>query len=150
MRELAPRVVGLFSFAVTMVLFRVFIIAMSRLGLRHRQKTYGVGVDLDVKEATPTMGGVVFMLIALLMLCWRPSDWPFWSLPIACGFVGLADDLLKLIRGSSEGLRSMEKLVAQMLVAAIWLACVHPSSLALFPALLGGVVLLLASVGMVN
>jgi phospho-N-acetylmuramoyl-pentapeptide-transferase len=37
-----------------------------------------------------------------------------------------------------------------MLVAAIWLACVHPSSLALFPALLGGVVLLLASVGMVN
>ncbi|GHV45813.1 phospho-N-acetylmuramoyl-pentapeptide-transferase [Synergistales bacterium] len=90
------------------------------------QKTYGVGIDIDVKRVTPAMGGVVFIVMTLFFLaidCFWGAGWEgvyFWGLPLMGGAVGLADDWIKYSRGSSEGLRSLSKLFAQVSVAVIW------------------------------
>ncbi|GHS98862.1 phospho-N-acetylmuramoyl-pentapeptide-transferase [Synergistales bacterium] len=87
------------------------------------QKTYGVGLDIEIKRVTPAMGGVVFIVMGLLALIFLGRGWEgayFWELPLMGGAVGLTDDWIKYSKGSSEGLRSLGKLFAQVIVAAIW------------------------------
>jgi phospho-N-acetylmuramoyl-pentapeptide-transferase len=100
----------------------VLIRFQRRLHMNQVQKSYGVGLDLEVKGSTPTMGGIVFILSALVAFWAEPSAQAllFWSLPVACGVIGLTDDWLKTCRKSSEGFSSPRKLTAQAAVAAIW------------------------------
>jgi phospho-N-acetylmuramoyl-pentapeptide-transferase len=92
------------------------------------QKTYGVGVDVEIKRVTPAMGGVVFIVMGLLAMAGDvvlSAEWKgayFWELLLMGGAVGLADDWIKYSKGSSEGLRSLPKLFAQIAVAVIWVS----------------------------
>lgn len=105
------------------------------------QKTYGPDRNL-VKAKTPAMGGVVFMALSLpaALTCWFLGSEPFpfyvgvWSLPFFSAAVGLWDDFLKWSRRSSEGLRSLQKLGLQVLVAVSWSVAVHKLGyLSLYP-----------------
>jgi len=125
--------VGTLSFFGGAALVHFLINFQIRNRVGQPQKSYGVGIDTEVKEATPTLGGVAFVVIAIAALIvalaaalmgFRVSFFPealfFWSLPIACGLIGFVDDWLKLSRKSSEGFSSLKKLAVQLVVASIW------------------------------
>jgi len=91
-------------------------------------KEYGPQSHIENKKGTPTMGGVVFLVIAISSgaLLWMTGSWSgrdafaVLGFPIAGGLIGLADDLLKHSRRSSEGFRSLQKLFLQLSAGLIW------------------------------
>ncbi|MDR1049073.1 MAG: phospho-N-acetylmuramoyl-pentapeptide-transferase [Synergistaceae bacterium] len=118
---------GTLSFALGMALQRAWIGWQNRFHVTQTQKSYGVGVDTEVKAATPAMGGVVFIVLTLLFLLtnllltgYGEESVLFWALPLACGGVGFLDDWLKFRRRSSEGLASLQKLAVQFFTASVW------------------------------
>ena len=114
--------VGMLFLVLSLVLQGLWIRAQRRMSLTQAQKSYGVGIDVEIKASTPSMGGVVFLVLAVLALSldWGLEGLLFWSLPLAGGLIGLADDGLKFFSHSSEGFRSLAKLRAQLLVCAAW------------------------------
>lgn len=81
------------------------------------------------KRGTPTMGGLVLLisisiayLLAHLITQTRPTASALCVLGLmwGMGFVGLFDDYLKISRKQSLGLRAREKLLGQIIVAAIF------------------------------
>ena len=87
------------------------------------------------KEGTPTMGGLAFLLTALLFgipayaileKALPPSDiYPFiltWLFCIASGAVGIVDDATKLRRHRNEGLTPTQKIVLQTVLSAAYLS----------------------------
>ncbi|MDD4837524.1 MAG: phospho-N-acetylmuramoyl-pentapeptide-transferase [Synergistales bacterium] len=108
------------------------------------QKAYGPERTV-AKMKTPAMGGAVFMALSLpgTLACWLFGSEPFlfyvivWSLPFFSAAIGLWDDLLKWSRKSSEGLRSLQKLFLQILVAVLWSVIAHGfDCLSLYPGLI--------------
>lgn len=86
------------------------------------------------KEGTPIMGGICFILAILiavfgmiLIAVWR--DEIKGLLPMALtlilavgnGMIGFVDDFCKLVKKQNEGLRPWQKLVLQLLIAALYL-----------------------------
>ena len=120
---------GLLSLVAGAAMTRLLIGLQLRLRVSQVQKSYGVGIDACVKGSTPTLGGVVFILAALAAPMVKGGmDTPlfldtlfFWSLPVACGLIGLTDDLIKLARKSSEGFTSLRKLAVQLIVVSAWI-----------------------------
>ena len=114
-------------FLLGLLLQHVWIGVQRRLSVVQAQKSYGVGIDVEIKAATPPMGGCVFLALALLALVpmWGDEGLLFWSLPIAGGAIGLVDDGMKFFNRSSEGFRSLAKLKVQLIVCGIWVLLVH-------------------------
>lgn len=114
-------------FLLGLLLQRVWIGVQRRWSVGQAQKSYGVGIDVEIKAATPPMGGCVFLFMALLALlaAWGSEALVFWSLPIAGGAIGLVDDGMKFFRKSSEGFRSLAKLKVQLVVCGAWALVVH-------------------------
>ena len=114
-------------FLLGLLLQRVWIDVQRRWSVGQAQKSYGVGIDVEIKAATPPMGGCVFLFMALLALLatWGSEALVFWSLPIAGGAIGLVDDGMKFFRKSSEGFRSLAKLKVQLVVCGAWALVVH-------------------------
>lgn len=114
-------------FLLGLLLQRVWIGVQRRWSVGQAQKSYGVGIDVEIKAATPPMGGCVFLFMALLALLviWGSKALVFWSLPIAGGAIGLVDDGMKFFRKSSEGFRSLAKLKVQLVVCGAWALVVH-------------------------
>ncbi|MCR4819189.1 MAG: phospho-N-acetylmuramoyl-pentapeptide-transferase [Fretibacterium sp.] len=112
---------GIFFF-LSLVLQGLWIQVQRRMSLTQAQKSYGVGIDVEIKAATPSMGGVVFLVLGFLALVmdWSVDSLLLWSLPLAGGAIGLLDDGLKFFSHSSEGFRSLGKLRAQLVVCALW------------------------------
>ena len=129
-------------FLLGLLLQYVWIGVQRRWSVGQAQKSYGVGIDVEIKAATPPMGGCVFLLMALLALLviWGSEALVFWSLPIAGGAIGLVDDGMKFFRKSSEGFRSLAKLKVQLVVCGAWVLVVHlRSGLALWSGIPGPV-----------
>ena len=59
---------GAAFFCLSLVLQYVWLHIQRRVSLTQAQKSYGVGIDVEVKAATPSMGGAVFLVLALLGL----------------------------------------------------------------------------------
>jgi phospho-N-acetylmuramoyl-pentapeptide-transferase len=75
----------------------------------------------QVKEGTPTMGGVLIVSsFTLTTLLWANLENPYvWTvLLVTLGFagIGLADDLIKVLKRRNLGLTTRQKLVLQVLV----------------------------------
>ena len=114
-------------FLLGLLLQHVWIGVQRRWSVGQAQKSYGVGIDVEIKAATHPMGGCVFLFMALLALLatWGSEALVFWSLPIAGGAIGLVDDGMKFFRKSSEGFRSLAKLKVQLVVCGAWALVVH-------------------------
>jgi len=90
----------------------------------------------QTKSGTPTMGGAIILLGALLPLLITTGPMgdpaPLWGVAlatIAFGAVGFIDDLLIVRRGKNLGLRAREKLLGQFIIAiafAGWWYTTHP------------------------
>ena len=99
----------------------------------------------ETKRGTPTMGGTVFVIAALIgyLVGHAATDDPLTPsgvlvllLMTGMGLVGFIDDFFKIFRQTSAGLRSRAKLGGQILVAAVFAAEVlqHPNKIDLTPA----------------
>lgn len=113
---------ALIFFALSIILQYVWIKIQRHIHLTQQQKAYGINIDVEIKSATPSMGGVVFLCLGLFALVINFS-WEallFWSLPILSGLVGFVDDWLKFRTHTSEGFRSMSKLKCQLVICAVW------------------------------
>ena len=127
---------GLIFFVLSVILQYIWIKIQRRIHLTQQQKTYGVNIDNEIKAATPSMGGVVFLVLGLILLALNFSlnSLIFWSLPILSGVIGLIDDWIKFITHTSEGFRSLAKLRVQLIICAVWvLAVFFKGDLGLWP-----------------
>jgi phospho-N-acetylmuramoyl-pentapeptide-transferase len=116
-------------------------------------RRYGFGQPIRVegpkshetKRGTPTMGGTVFVIAALIGYAvghgvtedpFTPSGVLVLLLMTGMGLVGFIDDFFKIFRQTSAGLRSRAKLGGQLVVAALfaWQVLQHPNKIALTPA----------------
>jgi phospho-N-acetylmuramoyl-pentapeptide-transferase len=99
----------------------------------------------ETKRGTPTMGGTVFVIAALIgyVVAHGATDDPFTPsgvlvllLMTGLGLVGFIDDFFKIFRQSSAGIRSRAKLGGQFVVAAVFAVEVlqRPDGIDLTPA----------------
>lgn len=92
------------------------------------QKKYGPQCHIETKSTTPSMGGVVFLVISLVTIPLIGGgafdDWlelaGLWFFPVVAACIGFVDDWIKFRMKSSEGLASIYKLVAQIIVVIPW------------------------------
>jgi len=81
-----------------------------------------IGLDSHlVKAHTPTMGGVIILLAALIpTLLWMPMDsvytWMIVLVTFILGVVGFADDYIKVVKKDKSGLSGKLKITGQVLV----------------------------------
>jgi len=93
-------------------------------------KLYGPARHISEKAGTPSMGGVVFVSIALsLSLLWlffgnfSAGELLFvWGFPVTAAAIGFLDDFLKHRKRSSEGLSTLHKLTLQVVLSIPWVA----------------------------
>ncbi len=75
------------------------------------------------KEGTPTMGGVIFIIVALVMsVLMLPRNLETLILIVSMvgfGAIGFIDDFRKLVLHQSEGLNPRQKLVLQFILAGV-------------------------------
>jgi len=92
--------------------------ALRRLNVGEVVRTVGPETH-QVKEGTPTMGGVLILSAATLStLLWAPLNNPFVMLSLGAllwmGAIGFLDDYLKVVKGKRDGLVARYKLVGQV------------------------------------
>lgn len=118
---------GVVGFAVALGLGPVVIPVLRRLKWGQMVRDVGPGSHLK-KQGTPTMGGVLFLLpLPLAVFLFDRQDVQAWALVLlilGIGGVGLMDDMLKVAFKRPLGLRAREKLLLQVLLAALftWVA----------------------------
>ncbi|MGM9998445.1 MAG: phospho-N-acetylmuramoyl-pentapeptide-transferase [Candidatus Bruticola sp.] len=67
------------------------------------------------KAGTPTMGGIVLIMAGLLASFWAPNTldlWIFRMVTVVCAVLGMTDDLSKLMKHRSLGLKARHKMAA--------------------------------------
>ncbi|EOT41170.1 phospho-N-acetylmuramoyl-pentapeptide-transferase [Enterococcus dispar] len=82
----------------------------------------------NVKAGTPTMGGVVFLIAAVLTGLWvgawqnllTPSLFILLFILFLYGLLGFLDDFIKIFKKRNMGLNSLQKLIGQILGAVIF------------------------------
>ncbi|MBF0545252.1 MAG: phospho-N-acetylmuramoyl-pentapeptide-transferase [Candidatus Riflebacteria bacterium] len=82
------------------------------------------GVQVHKKKAgTPTMGGIIILIPALLnCLIWAKFSIPLITVVLATygmAFLGMMDDLTKVLKARSMGLTPRQKLVGQIFIALL-------------------------------
>ena len=117
--------------AIMTALLVAFIIGPATINwLRARQgkgqpiRTDGPQRHIVEKAGTPTMGGLLILLSsAFATLLWAdltdPYVWVVLFVTSSFGLLGFADDYLKVVKRSPEGVRGKVKLLVQLVVALI-------------------------------
>ena len=89
----------------------------------------------NVKQGTPTMGGVIFIVATLFAVA---ADWTsiragdfslvyLYLFALAYGLIGFLDDYIKVRKKRNLGLTALQKLVLQLVVAAVYLFVLYES-----------------------
>lgn len=72
------------------------------------------------KQGTPTMGGLVFIFIivilGLIVSIYNPEILPILLVSVGFGVVGFIDDYIKVVKQRSLGFKAYQKLIAQLLI----------------------------------
>jgi len=119
---------GLVVFATSLILQGAWIRYCRSRDLSQILKVYGPARHVMEKGGTPSMGGLVFLVMAVLFVAIWALTGKYsigglllvWGFPLTAGAIGLLDDLLKQSKGSSEGLSSLQKLGLQVLLSIPW------------------------------
>ncbi len=115
--------IGLIAAFCTSALLLMIILPLLRR-LKAGQYILGYVKEHKSKSGTPTMGGLAFItaiiVVGLCLLGVRDSKVNL-TLAITGGFtvVGFLDDFLKIYRKENEGLKPYQKIIFQVLIAAI-------------------------------
>ena len=122
------------AFAMAIVLGPIVIPWLKKLKLG--KVIYELGPDHAAKAGTPQMGGIIFVLpalVAIAALSYKdPASWsllpPVLVSALGFGLIGFVDDFLKVRKHSSEGLTPKQKLAPQIVLSvglSVW-AYLHP------------------------
>ncbi|MGC9490453.1 MAG: phospho-N-acetylmuramoyl-pentapeptide-transferase [Thermovirgaceae bacterium] len=119
---------GLVVFAASIILQGAWIRYCRSKDLSQILKVYGPARHVTEKSGTPSMGGLVFLAVAVFLAAiWAlTGEYSIgglllvWGFPLTAAAIGLLDDALKLCRDSSEGLSSLQKLGLQVLLSIPW------------------------------
>lgn len=121
-------VAGLFAFLFSFFVTPLFIKYLAQRGYGQQIRDDGPKTH-HVKRGTPTMGGVVLVIAAIIGYLISHlitgavisiSALLVIGLIVGLGFVGFLDDWLKVVKQRSLGLRAREKLLGQALVAGVF------------------------------
>ncbi len=153
----------LFSMAAEIFLQGKWTGKMHRLKIEQVAKLYGPAWHEKTKTGTPTMGGIIFIPVFLAAVYAGSLISPYSDFlkvgkivlyPILASAVGLLDDWFKYSKKSSDGLKSMEKLVLQIAVTIPWAMWVTPAdfdlTVAYVPRYVGVMLLVFTGVGLQN
>ncbi|PLV58990.1 phospho-N-acetylmuramoyl-pentapeptide-transferase [Thermotoga sp. KOL6] len=87
------------------------------------------GPDLHgYKEGTPTMGGILFVLVAFLSGLLTKNSWINLFGMMCFFFIGFLDDILSVVKRNSTGLKALQKALLQILVASLLIYLVNPET----------------------
>ncbi len=110
------------SFIICIILYPLYIKYASKKQFGQRIRNQGPPQH-RIKEGVPTGGGLIFGFVTIVLgLIFRLFSWEFLFLIIGYMFIGLLDDLTKLYRVKTLGLKAREKLFLQtfFLIPFIW------------------------------
>ncbi|MDO4670273.1 MAG: phospho-N-acetylmuramoyl-pentapeptide-transferase [Aerococcus sp.] len=128
------------SLLITLIVSIVLTVGIMPLYIRYMHaKQFGQEILTDgpkwhqAKSGTPTMGGVVFVLTAIVALIVRSIIYQDWSNSIfvgvlsllGFGLIGFVDDALKIFHHQNQGLTSKQKFLAQIAVGVIVSICLY-------------------------
>ena len=112
----------LISFAISVILGPVIIVS-EKLKMGQTERVEGVQSHLK-KAGTPTMGGVIFLIAAVVTSLFYVKDYPaiipVLFLTLGFGIIGFLDDYLKVVMKRSDGLYPKQKMALQIVVTAIF------------------------------
>ena len=154
------------AFFVTLVIGPFIISFLSRLKMKQTERNDGAKDHL-AKAGTPTMGGIMILISLLLgsifYINQYPHIIPVLILTFGFGVIGFVDDYLKVIKKNPDGLKSLQKLILQIIVTggfAVYLTLADHLSLHILVPFSGGnvvdigwlayVVMFIAVIGTVN
>lgn len=117
-----------FIFFLSLLIEKLWIRKSCEMDMSQVQKNYGPQSHILTKSKTPSMGGLMFLAVSFLCLFLFPlsnagtwhESFVFWIFPWGAALIGFIDDWIKYKKHSSEGLPSLGKLVAQILLALPW------------------------------
>lgn len=114
----------LVSFAIATLLGPIIIPMLHRLKFGQNIREDGPKSHLK-KAGTPTMGGIIFILaavISMVLLVRNPSDEAMIALYafVAFGFIGFLDDYLKIVHKKNLGLRAYQKMILLLVFSLIF------------------------------
>lgn len=113
----------LISFAISVILGPVIIPFLRKLKMGQTERVEGVQSHLK-KAGTPTMGGVIFLIAAVVTSLFYVKDYPaiipVLFLTLGFGIIGFLDDYLKVVLKRSDGLMPMQKMAGQLIVTGIF------------------------------
>lgn len=77
------------------------------------------------KQGTPTMGGIIMLIVLVVVLAINAIKYPILLLPIVSilgfGMVGFIDDYKKLVKKNTKGLSPIKKIIGLFIVTAIYI-----------------------------
>ena len=112
---------ALIAFVMELILCPILIPMLHRLKFGQYIREEGPKSH-QKKAGTPTMGGIAIML-SLIVGCVFfagkfPKIWPVLLVTVGYGLIGFLDDFIKVVMKHNEGLKSGQKFLLQILVAA--------------------------------
>ena len=156
----------LISFVISVILGPIIIPFLRKLKMGQTERVEGVQSHLK-KAGTPTMGGVIFLIAAVVTSLFYVKDYPaiipVLFLTLGFGIIGFLDDYLKVVLRRSDGLLAWQKMLCQIVVTtvfAVYMGCYSDVPLTMLIPFSGGKyldlgwgafpVLYLAVIGTVN
>ena len=113
----------LISFAISLILGPIIIPFLRKLKMGQTERVEGVQSHLK-KAGTPTMGGIIFLLAAVITYVFYVKDYPsvipVLFLTLGFGIIGFLDDYLKVVLRRSDGLLAWQKFLLQIVVTGIF------------------------------
>ena len=111
------------GFLLTVLIMPFLIPLLHKLKFGQQVRKEGIQEHLK-KQGTPTMGGIGFLLAALLVSVVfgfvLGADWalllPVLLMTLSFALIGFADDYLKVVKKQSEGFKAWQKFLCQFLV----------------------------------
>ncbi len=123
MMDFGVAVPVILSFALSAVAGPIIIPVLRRLKVGQTVRNDGPQTHLK-KNGTPTMGGLIFLLSAAVTSLFYVKDYPkivpILFVTVGFGIVGFLDDYIKVVLKRSEGLTPGQKMLGQILVAAVF------------------------------
>ena len=112
----------LISFGISVILGPVIIPFLRKLKMGQTERVEGVQSHLK-KAGTPTMGGIIFLIAAVVTALFYVKDYPkvipVLFLTLGFGIIGFLDDYLKVVLKRSDGLLPWQKFLLQVVVTGI-------------------------------
>jgi len=113
------------AFVVTFLLYPAFIAQMDRLNTHQSVSEYSLEA-FKTKKKTPTMGGILFVLIPLILaLILQPKTFTSLSMGVVYltylgyGLIGFWDDYKIVVEKNNAGLKASHKFLAQLVLAVV-------------------------------